>query len=65
MDSSVNMTQLFVPDDGGADQLLPNVEPPVSDWCFDLILFYRSIGEEDQQAASVLEQLETWAAVNF
>lgn len=36
------------------------IEPPEDlTWCFDLIVFYKSIAEEDQQAMKVLQQLET------
>jgi hypothetical protein len=40
--------------------LLPDLftDPPAEDWCFDLLMFYRS--EEDEQAQKVLHQLETW-----
>lgn len=40
-------------------------EPPVEDWCFNLIIFYRSISEDDAQALKVLQQLETYAFSSY
>uniref|UniRef100_A0A915MU41 Uncharacterized protein n=1 Tax=Meloidogyne javanica TaxID=6303 RepID=A0A915MU41_MELJA len=33
-------------------------EPPVEAWCFDLLLFYRSLGDDDPQAKKMLAELE-------
>lgn len=34
-------------------------------WCFDLLLFYRSIGDDDPQAKNVLAQLEAYVSLHF
>uniref|UniRef100_A0A914HSH3 G-protein coupled receptors family 1 profile domain-containing protein n=1 Tax=Globodera rostochiensis TaxID=31243 RepID=A0A914HSH3_GLORO len=40
-------------------------EPPVDTWCFDLLLFYRSVGDDDPQAKNVLAQLEAYMKFSF
>ncbi|KAF7634298.1 G_PROTEIN_RECEP_F1_2 domain-containing protein [Meloidogyne graminicola] len=40
-------------------------EPPVEAWCFDLLLFYRSLGEDDPQAKKMLNELEAYEKFSF
>lgn len=40
-------------------EVIFNEMPPVEDWCYDLIVYYRSIAEDDEQSLKVLLQLET------
>ncbi|CAD5229363.1 unnamed protein product [Bursaphelenchus okinawaensis] len=42
------------------------LEPPPADaWCFDLIMFYKTTAEDDEQARNVLLQLESYARFSF
>nr|CAD2146421.1 unnamed protein product [Meloidogyne enterolobii] len=40
-------------------------EPPVEAWCFDLLLFYRSLGDDDPQAKKMLAELEAYERFSF
>ncbi|KAI6205795.1 hypothetical protein M3Y94_00832900 [Aphelenchoides besseyi] len=49
------------------DTLLSNgllIKTPEIPWCFDLILYYKS-NEDDDQARTILEQLETYSKFSF
>ncbi|KAI6191296.1 G-PROTEIN-RECEP-F1-2 domain-containing protein [Aphelenchoides bicaudatus] len=46
-----------------SDNLLLNA--PELPWCFDIMVYYKSLAEDDEQARNVLEQLETYSKFSF